>query len=95
MKASMEIVLRSDGSVLESIYRSLLPESLNPPSIECRVSLEYSLEELIVKIECDRINLLRAVANSYLGLISSIIRSVEEIGYESTKTTTRSSTSNY
>ncbi len=76
-KLSIEVVSKDDG-LLNSIYRALLPESVKPPSIECRVELVFqSKNKLVIDIECSRINLLRAVANSYLGTLSSLIKSLE------------------
>ncbi len=80
MKAWIEIEVNGREELLKAIYESLLPETTRPPSIECRVSMGLG-SRLVIKIECDRINLLRAVANSYLGMLSTIIHSLEEIGY--------------
>ena len=80
MKAWIEIEVNGREELLKAIYESLLPETTRPPSIECRVLMGLG-SRLVIKIECDRINLLRAVANSYLGMLSTIIHSLEEIGY--------------
>ncbi len=83
MRGRLRIVIESiDQRLLDAVYGALYPESQQPPSTECSISQVISGGKLVITIECDRINLLRAVANSYLGVISSLVQSLEEIGVE-------------
>lgn len=70
------IKVAGDTKILRSLYNTLYPETVNPPSQECVSKIDLE-EELVVVIECSRINLLRAVANSYLSIISMITKSLE------------------
>ncbi len=82
-----------DRRLITAIHRALLPESTNPPSSECSIKHVVEGDKLVIEIYCSRINLLRAVANSYLGAIASLLKSIEVIGYESAEASTRSTTS--
>jgi len=79
MKAVLKIKIETSRKILESIYKALYPETLNLPSTECSAELSLNNSLLLIKILCSRVNLLRAVTNSYLGLISTIINAYEEI----------------
>ncbi len=76
MEASMRIEVDGEERVLKSLYDALYPETTNPPSPECRSDIRLE-GKLVVEVYCNRINLLRAVANSYLSIISMIIKSLE------------------
>jgi len=83
LEGRLKIVLESSNyRLLEAIYNALYPETIQPPSTECRISQEIIHGKLLILIECDRINLLRAVTNSYLGVISSLLESLEGMNVE-------------
>lgn len=87
MRGRLVIEVVEERKIVNSLYKALLPESLNPPSLECRTDVKVDDCRLVIEIQCDRVNLLRAVANSYLGIISMVIRGLEGLGYERAKAT--------
>lgn len=83
MKGRLKVVLKSSNyRLLKAVYNALYPETVQPPSIECRIAQEIMKDKIMILIECNRINLLRAVTNSYLGVISSLLESLEVMDVE-------------
>lgn len=77
MKAKVVIRIEGDHRIIKALYKALYPETINPPSQECSSAMSIEEESLVAEIYCNRINLLRAVANSYLSIISMITKSLE------------------
>ncbi len=82
MESELVIEIQSNIKIIKGLYKALLPESLNPPSEECKSSICENGDKLVITIQCSRVNLLRAVANSYLSIISMILRTIEGLKYE-------------
>ena len=83
MENKLRIVIESSNlRLLEAIYNALYPETIQPPSTECEINQSITGNKLVIIIKCDRINLLRAVTNSYLGVISSLLESLEGMNVE-------------
>ncbi len=83
-------IKHEDLGLLKAIHESLIPESKSLPSSEC--SLRHKLLGGVLEIEfdCSRVNILRALLNSYLGVLSSIMECVEEAWNVNRESTSRS-----
>ncbi|MCD6300465.1 MAG: hypothetical protein J7L82_00150 [Staphylothermus sp.] len=81
----------STTEIAKSIYKAILPDIYDTPS-ECTINARIENEYLFLEISCKRINLLRALYNSYFSVISMILHTLEVLYDESTKTSTRSTT---
>ncbi len=76
-----------DPKLARHIYRSLLPDTLlNPKGCSSKLDL-VEHHTLLLKIECSRITLLRALTNSYFSIISMIKHLLEELSNESAANT--------
>ncbi len=88
MKVKARIGIKhEDLGLLKAIHESLAPESKSLPSNECSLKHKLLGDLLEIEFDCDRVNILRALLNSYLGVLSSIMECVEEarnVGREST-----------
>ncbi len=79
-----------DPKTSRSLAAAITPDTLDTPN-ECRVQVDSSKRIRII-ISCKRINLLRALLNSYLSVMSMILHCLEVLEYESTETPTRGPT---
>ena len=89
-----ELVLKlftGSAKTAESIYKAILPDTYDTPP-ECIINTKIENEYLFLEINCKRINLLRALYNSYFSVISMILHALEVLCDEPTKTPTRSTT---
>jgi tRNA threonylcarbamoyladenosine modification (KEOPS) complex Pcc1 subunit len=86
-----KLILRmvNSRSDLRALYMAIDPDTkINPEG--CRTTIEYN-DMITLKIECERISLLRALTNSYLGIISMLLHVREELEDEPTKDPARGS----
>lgn len=63
---------RAEKALLNSIASSLEPEIKNLPA-SCKGRLELEGDRLVVELECDKITLLRAIANSIISSIAMLL----------------------
>ncbi len=95
MTGEYEIGLKitiSEPLFVKSLISSIFPDTHDVPR-ECRIILNNNNKNRIrIIISCRRINLLRALLNSYLSVISMLLHCLEVLENEPTKTSTRGST---
>ncbi len=80
----------SEPLFVKSLISSIFPDTHDVPR-ECRILLNNKNRIRII-ISCRRINLLRALLNSYLNVISMLLHCLEVLENEPTKTPTRGPT---
>ncbi len=83
-------ITMSDPLFVKSLISSIFPDTYDVPR-ECRIILNNQ-DRIRVIISCKRINLLRALLNSYLSVISMLLHCLEVLEDEPTKTPTRGPT---
>ncbi len=83
-------ITMSDSLFIKSLFSSIFPDTHDVPR-ECRIILNNQ-ERIRIIISCRRINLLRALLNSYLSVISMLLHCLEVLEDEPTKTPTRGPT---
>ncbi|ABN69963.1 hypothetical protein Smar_0863 [Staphylothermus marinus F1] len=79
-KAILELVISDKNEKLvNAIYNALDPET-KTPSPGCIIELsKENLTKLILIIKCSRINMLRALHNSFLSTISMLLHVYNEV----------------
>ncbi|ADI32693.1 KEOPS complex subunit Pcc1 [Staphylothermus hellenicus] len=79
-KAILELVISDrNEKLINAIYDALDPET-KTPSPGCIVELsKEDLTELLLIIRCTRINMLRALHNSFLSTISMLLHVYNEV----------------
>ncbi len=93
MTGEYEVELKitvSEPLFVKSLISSIFPDTHDVPR-ECRIILNNKNRIRII-ISCRRINLLRALLNSYLNVISMLLHCLEVLENEPTKTPTRGPT---
>lgn len=87
----MRIGIRhNDLGLLKAVHESLIPESKSLPSNECSLRHKFIGDLLEIEFDCSKVNILRALLNSYLGVLSSIMECVEEAWNVDRESTSRS-----
>jgi len=79
-----------DPRTSNSLITAITPDTHDTPH-ECKVLVDNAKGIRII-ISCKRINLLRALLNSYLSVTSMILHCLEVLGYEPAETPTRGPT---
>ncbi|MEM1532888.1 MAG: hypothetical protein QW521_02740 [Desulfurococcaceae archaeon] len=91
MKVKVRIGIKhEDLGLLKAIHESLIPESKSLPSNECSLRHRLHGDLLEIEFDCSRVNILRALLNSYLGVLSSVMEYVEEAWNVDRESTSRS-----
>ncbi len=83
-------ITMNDSLFTKSLISSIFPDTRDVPG-ECRIILNNQ-DRIRIIISCRRINLLRALLNSYLSVISMLLHCLEVLENEPTKTPTRGPT---
>jgi len=78
-KYVLELEIKSDNvRFLHSLHDALKPDTQNTPP-NCRVDVCVDGKVFYLRIECLKLNDLRALFNSYYNILSSIMHLGEEI----------------
>ena len=82
MEVSVKYDIRLPSKALAiSIYKSILPDTRNLPE-QCSALIELNEGTLHVEFKCSSISKLRAVSNSFIGVIALLLKVAGELNVD-------------
>lgn len=85
VKVEYTVELASER-VAEALFRALFPDTSNLPEA-CSAEIDLDGRKLSLRINCSSISKLRALSNSFIGVLTSLLRVVgdtQSVNWEST-----------
>jgi len=72
---TIEIEVSADPSVLDAVFSPMVIESRSaPPGGKVTVTLDRPRSRIVLSMEAEELSVLRAMLNSYSGLMSAALR---------------------